>query len=294
MNPMLQKIEYDSDISFGIREEREAYSYNRWHYHPEIELTLIKKGSGTRLVGDSIESFSEGYLILLGANLPHFWRFGPDHFVRDKPSDIEAVSIYFKDDFWGRNFLSIPEMKNIKEVLLRAKRGIKIQGKAKEETAALMERMLAVKDADRVILLLQMLNILGDCPECPTLSIIGSADHTEYDHTDAISRIYSYTLTHFPEKIEMRKLSSIVNVSPHSFRRYFKSRTGKTYWQFLLDVRVGHACKLLMENKYTVSQICFSCGFNNLSNFNRRFKEKMGVTPSCYTKKKGTKRIEGD
>lgn len=294
MNPLLQKIENDVNNSFTISKGDKSYFYNRWHYHPEIELTLIKRGSGTRLVGDSVEPFSEGELVLIGPHLPHFWRFDTPHPARNKTTAPEAVSIHFKEDLWGPNFLAIPEMEHIKDLLSRAKRGIEFQGRTRNEAVAVVEKILAAEYADRIILLLQMLNLLVAAKEFRILSILGPVIPGEIEQVDGISRICSYTLTHFQEKMDIKKLSSIANVSPNSFRRYFKSRTLKTYWQFLLDIRIGHACKLVMENKYTISQICFSCGFNNLANFNRRFKDKMGVPPLVYAKMARSKAINSN
>lgn len=289
MNPLLQRIEYGANSSFSISREQSGCFYGRWHYHPEIELTLIKKGSGTRIIGDSIEPFSAGDLILIGAYLPHSWRLDARYQAKNSRLSPETVSVHFNEDVGGPGLLAIPEMKRIKDLLSRAKRGIKVPGRTRKAVAAIMEKMWSTTEADRVILLLQALNMLSTADECRVLSILGPVNPGEMEQTDAISRIYHYTLTHFHEKIDIKHLSAIANVSPHSFRRYFRSKTMKTYWQFLLDIRIGHACRLVMENKYTISQICFSCGFNNLSNFNRRFKEKMGVSPLAYARNSGAR-----
>lgn len=291
MNPLLQRIEYGVNSSFNISKGQDDSFYSRWHYHPEIELTLIKKGSGIRIIGDSIEPFSAGDLILVGAHLPHSWRLDAGHQDKNRPASLEALSVHFDEELWRPGFLSMPEMKQIKHLLSRAKRGIKVQGRTRKAVAVMMEKMLIETDADRIILLLQVFNILSTAEECRVLSILGPVSPDEMEQTDAISRIYHYTLTHFHEKIDIKHLSEIANISPNSFRRYFRSRTMKTYWQFLLDVRIGHACQLVIENKYTISQICFSCGFNNLANFNRRFKDKMGVPPLVYAKMARTKAI---
>lgn len=289
MNPLLQRIEYGANSSFRISREQNDCFYDRWHFHPEVELTLVKRGGGTRIIGDSIEPFSAGDLILIGANLPHSWRLDAGHRAKNSRLSPETVSVHFKDEAWGPGFLGMPEMKRIRDLLSRAKRGIKVLGRTRKAVAAILGKLLNATDADRVILLLQALNMLSTSEECRVLSILGPVSPGETEQTDAISRIYHYTLTHFHEKIDIKHLSAIANVSPNSFRRYFRSKTMKTYWQFLLDVRIGHACKLVMENKYTISQICFSCGFNNLSNFNRRFKEKMGVSPLAYARNSGAK-----
>jgi AraC-like DNA-binding protein len=284
MKPILRKIDTGYNYSFSVREDVGPYLYNHWHFHPEVELTLIRKGVGMRLVGDSMEPFSDGDLILLGSNLPHLWRSDPEYFDCNESLHVEAVAIHFMEDFWGSSFLELPELKGIKEVLYKAQRGIKVLGKTQQKISALMDRMPKAKDAERLTLLLNMLNKIYSSEEHQLLSSIGFDKAYDHGDTDNINKIYNYTLEHFQEKICIHELAAIAHVSPNSFCRYFKSRTMKTYWQFLLEVRIGYACKLLSENKISVSQICFSCGFNNLSNFNRQFKEKIGLTPSGYLK----------
>lgn len=284
MKPILRKIDAGYNYSFSIREDVGSYLYNHWHFHPEAELTLIRKGSGMRLVGDSMESFTDGDLILLGSNLPHLWRSDPEYFTNNENLHIEAVAIHFLENFWGENFLELPEMQKVKGILEQAKRGIKILGKARKTLIPLMEQMLTAREVNRITLLLQMLYLLSESNEFQLLSSIGFSKSYDRGYTDNINRIYNYTLEHFQEKICIRDLASLANVSPNSFCRYFKTRTMKTYWRFLLEVRIGYACKLLIENKTNISQICFSCGFNNLSNFNRHFKEMIGLTPKSYLK----------
>lgn len=292
MRPILRKIDTGYNYSFSVREDVGPYLYNHWHFHPETELTLIRKGNGIRLVGDSMEPFSDGDLILLGSNLPHLWRSDPEYFRGNEKLQVEAVAIHFMEDFWGPAFLELPELKSIKELLIKSQRGIKVLGRTQQKVSAMMERMLKAKNTERVTLLLNMLNVISLSEECQLLSSVGFGNAYDLGQTDNINRIYNYTLDHFHEKICLRELAAMANVSPHSFCRYFKSRTMKTYWQFLLEVRIGYACKLLIENKASISQICFSCGFNNLSNFNRQFRERTGLTPSHYLKEYHTKMME--
>lgn len=284
MKPILRKIDAGINYSFSIREDIGPYLYKYWHFHPETELTLIRKGTGMRLVGDSMEPFSDGDLILLGSDLPHLWRNNPAYFQKSPDLHVEAVAIHFIDNFWGKAFLELPEIKGIKEILIKAKRGIHIEGKTKQKIKHLMEACLNARNAERVTLLIKMLDILANSREYSLLSSIGFSKSYDLISTDNINAIYNYTLEHFQNKISIQEISTIANVSPNSFCRYFKSRTLKTYWQFLLEVRIGYACKLLIENEMSISQICYSCGFNNLSNFNRQFKLITNATPSQYQK----------
>jgi AraC-like DNA-binding protein len=254
MKPILRKVDTGYNYSFSVREDILPFLYNHWHIHPEIELTLIRKGAGIRLVGDSMEKFEDGDLVLLGSNLPHFWRSDAIYFQGEPGIHVEAIAIHFKEDFWGGPFLQLPEMKSVRALLDLAHRGLKITGHTKELVSEKMEMMLKAREIQRIELLLHMLHMVATSREFSLLSSQGFT--TSYDHTntDRINLIYTYTFTL------------------------------KTYWQFLLEVRIGNACKLLIENKMSVAQICYECGFNNLSNFNRHFKAMLNKTPLQYMK----------
>jgi AraC-like DNA-binding protein len=284
MRPILRKVDYGFNNSFSVREDIYPYLYNHWHYHPELELTYIRKGRGLRLVGDNMENFSDGDLILIGSNLPHVWRSHSDYFKGSPHLHVEAVAIQFREDFWGRDFLQLPEFAMIKELLYHAKRGIKINGKTAQKVIGKMEAILKVRGVQRIEYLISMLFAIAQSKEYSFLSSVGFGKSYNFVNSDKINLVYAWTFSNFQKKISIPEVAAAANISRHSFCRYFKSRTLKTYWQFLLEVRVGYACKLLIENEYSVSQICYASGFNNLSNFNRQFKMVTGKTPLQYLK----------
>ncbi|HVI45728.1 MAG TPA: AraC family transcriptional regulator [Chitinophaga sp.] len=284
MKPILRKVDTGHNYSFSVREDIYPYLYNHWHYHPEVELTLIRKGSGMRLVGDSMERFDDGDLILLGADLPHMWRSDDIYFQELPGLQIEAVAVHFKSDFWGPGFLDLPEMKQIKNLLTKARHGIRINGQTCELITARMEAILKASPTQRISSLLHMLDMIANSNEYSLLSSIGFTNSYNIVSTDNINKIYTYTFNNFQQKITLKEVAAAANISPNSFCRYFKSRTLKTYWQFLLEVRIGYACKLLIENNMGVSQVGYTCGFNNLSNFNRQFKGLTNKTPLQYVK----------
>ncbi|WP_353127000.1 AraC family transcriptional regulator [Parapedobacter pyrenivorans] len=284
MKPILRKIDPGTDYSFSVREDIHPYLYNHWHYHPEVELTFIRKGNGIRLVGDSMQPFEDGDLVLLGANVPHLWRSDSSYFKESSELTIEAIAIHFKVDFWGDLFLALPEMIPIKKLLEGAQRGMRITGRTHALVAAKMEEIIHMQGVTRIEQLLHMLNLIALPGECEPLSSTGFVQTYNANNTDRIDQIFNYTFTHFREPMSIEKVAGAVNLSPHSFCRYFKTRTLKTYWQFLLEVRIGHACKLLIENKWNISEVAFTSGFSNLSNFNRQFKAVMQLTPIQYIK----------
>ncbi|MFX1706821.1 AraC family transcriptional regulator [Chitinophaga sp. CC14] len=284
MKPILRKVDTGHNYSFSIREDIFPYLYNHWHYHPEIELTLIRKGSGMRLVGDSMERFEDGDLVLLGSELPHMWRSDAIYFQDQPGLQIEAIAIHFSDQFWGAGFLDLPELKAVKELLTKARHGIRIHGVTRELISREMENILKAGKVQRISSLLNILDTIAGSKDCTLLSSIGFASSYNIINTDNINKIYHYTFNNFRNKITLKEVAAAANVSPNSFCRYFKSRTLKTYWQFLMEVRIGYACKLLIENNLPMSQVGYTCGFNNLSNFNRQFKLLTQKTPLQYQK----------
>lgn len=284
MKPILRKIDTGHQHSFSVREDIYPFLYNHWHYHPEIELTLIRKGTGTRLVGSSIEQFTNGDLILLGSELPHLWRSDTQYFEGRRDLHIEAIAIHFKEDCWGNEFLKMPELKPVKTLLNLAKRGVKITGETRKQVLPRMEAMLHASEAQRVIGLIDILYLVASSVDYSFLSSTAFTKETDSPVNDKIDAIYNYTLSHFNRRITLQEIATAVDINAHSFCRYFKTRTQKTYWQFLLEVRVGHACKLLVERKMNIVDISQACGFNNLSNFNRQFKALIHLTPMQYAK----------
>lgn len=284
MKPILRKVDTGHNYSFSIREDIYPYLYNHWHYHPEIELTLIRKGSGIRLAGDSMERFEDGDLVLLGSDLPHMWRSDAIYFQDQPGLQIEAIAIHFGDHFWGPGFLDLPELKAVKELLTKARHGIRIHGITRELISREMENILKAGQVQRITSLLNILDTIAGSKDCTLLSSIGFANSYNIINTDNINKIYHYTFNNFRNKITLKEVAAAANVSPNSFCRYFKSRTLKTYWQFLMEVRIGYACKLLIENNLPMSQVGYTCGFNNLSNFNRQFKLLTQKTPLQYQK----------
>jgi AraC-like DNA-binding protein len=284
MKPTLLKVPTQIEYSFSIRKDIGKRFYHLWHYHPEAELTWIQQGRGTRLVGDRIENFREGDLILLGSQLPHMWRSDGIYYREDSEQKAEAVVLHFREDFLGSSFFQLPEMKILKDLLEKAKRGLKISGATQQEVSRYMSQLFDLEGIDRITVLLSILKTIALSKETEVLS--GASFHFSYDEVDTqrINQIYAYTLHHFGNPITIEEIAAVANISPHSFCRYFKAKTRKTFFQFLHEVRIGHACKLLIEDKLSISQICYESGFTNVAHFNRKFKEMIRTTPLQYKK----------
>ncbi|MBA4850689.1 AraC family transcriptional regulator [Emticicia sp. BO119] len=283
MQAILRKVNISTDYSFLSRKDELHYLYDKWHFHPELELTHIVHSKGTRFVGDSIEEFEEGDMVLLGAYLPHVWKNDASYF-NDNPSlKATAQVIQFLPDCFGKDFLNLKELENIKWLLEKAKRGLKISGHSKTEVLALFNKLFeSTNGVQRIVLLLQILEIIAMSDEVNFLSSEGFVESYHRFGADTINHIYEFTLSHFNRKILIEEAATIANMSVPNFCRYFKNRTQKTYIQFLTEVRIGYACRMLIENRKSIQQIAFDCGFYNLSNFNRSFRLLKKQKPTEY------------
>lgn len=282
MKPLLRKIDKGVSYSFSIREDISPYFDSRWYYHPEVELTYIRKGRGMRFIGDSIGRFESGDIYLMGSNLPHMWRSDDDYTQGDSDLQVETVVIHFNERFLGEDFLELPEMQSIKKLLLLAKRGIRITGYTNTLLRNKMETVLLAGGAYRVTGLINMLESIAVSQVYELLASIGFTQSEANFRSDYIKRIYEYTFDNFQDEISIKSVASVARISPNYFCRFFKSQTSKTYWQFLREVKIGYACKLIMDGKMTISEIGYECGFNNPSNFNRQFKAVVRKTPLEY------------
>jgi AraC-like DNA-binding protein len=275
MKPQLMKMATDPLLSFNVRHGNVSHFFSKWHYHTEIELLHMRKGESTQFIGDHI---SKGDILLIGSNVPHYWRCDESYFENNPALKAEATVAHFLQNFWGTQFLDLHVNKHIKELLLTANCGVKITGETSFKIAKILQKLLVVKTTERIILLMQALHIIAISKDIECLSTAGFQNTYTESETERINDIYNYTINNFDKKISPEEIARIAHISPNSFCRYFKSQTRKTYSQFLMEIKIGNACKLLIENKKSISSICYESGFNNFSNFNRYFKNiKLGV-----------------
>ncbi len=283
MRPQLLKISKGPGHSFSVRQDLYPIN-NRWHYHGEVELIHLKKGEGTQFVGDNISRFKSGDVIIVGSNLPHYWRFDDIYYEEDSKVKADVRVAHFQEKFWGEQFLDLPENLSIRNALEKSKRGIRISGKTKQFVANILESLMKAEGHHRVVLLMEALSAIGSCSNLTYLSSIGFKQDLVEAENDRINTIYDYSIRNFRNKIQLEEIAAMANISPNSFCRYFKSRTRKTFSQFLIELRVGHACKLLIENNLSIKQICYESGFNNFTSFHKYFKMITGKSPLTYQK----------
>ena len=251
---------------------------NIWHYHPEIELVYINGGAGKRRIGSHISYYTDGDLILIGSNLPHCGF--TDKFTGNK----NEILVQMKADFLGESFFNIPEMKKIQNLLEVAKGGIAFSGITKQILGDKMEDLDYQNDFERILSILHILNELALSDEFKVLNAEGFSLETEVKDNDRINIIFNFVKNNFQEDIPLAEIADMVSMTVPSFCRYFKKITNKTFVQFVNERRLVHASKLLTEQPMSITEVCFECGFNNFSHFNKSFKAFTGQNPSDYRK----------
>lgn len=251
-----------------------------WHYHPECEITLVIKGGTERLVGNNISPIEPGDLVFLGANVPHDYRNLPARGAT--PTEVEAIVVQFMPQLPGHeDWMQRSSMIPVRRLFQRADQGLEITGITRLTATRIIHEMLQVHGMKRVILLLQLIDLLSNSEE---LKEISSAvlPQPRPGVSDRIGTACEYIASHLPEPIYVEDLAAIVGLGKSAFSRLFKKSTGRTVPQYVNELRIARACLLLAETDLTVSQIAMDCGFVSPAHFQRQFREHQHCVPLAY------------
>lgn len=285
MKAHFHKVPIESATSFNIRYDQKPNFGTLWHYHPELELHYIIKGEGTKYIGDSVSNFSAGDMVLLGENLPHTWRCKEEYFKEVPLMEVGAYVLQFPPTCFGAEFLKLPEAQAIPSLFEKAKQGLIITGKTKLKLSEKLQQLEQASSLKRIIILLEIFEILSETEEFSTISPGYAFSHlTNLSEMHRLEKIYSHVLANYGNEINLSEIADLANLSPSAFCRYFKTMTNKTFFGFVIEIRISNACRALIENKQSTQMICFECGFNTLSNFYRHFNKVTGMTPFTYKK----------
>ncbi len=278
------RIPKTEQTSFRVQVDDEPYFYDRLHYHPEWQITVILRGTGTLFVGDGINRFQAGDVFAVGSNVPHLLRSDALYYQSASPG-VYAISLFFEQNSFGKGFFDIPEMQHIADFLSATSRGVRVLGNAVAELQELMINIVTENSFQRLQSLLEILNTFAEAQEFEYLSNSSFTEAQKETDGARLNEVLEFTLTHYQRPIQLEEAAQVASLSVPAFCRYFKLRTRKSYIQFLNELRVSAACKLLAEREANISEICYEVGFNNLSNFNRQFKRVTGFTPSAYLRR---------
>lgn len=290
MKPELHKLPLIRDTSFLYNNWNCDYFDKPWHFHEEYELVAIDKSKGTKFIGDSVSEFKEGELLLIGPRIPHFFRNNEEYYKKNGKLEASSTFIHFTQGFLGKNFFDIPEMKLVQQLLNSSRFALEIHGDIKIYIIDKLHRMQKESAPQRLVSLLDILVKLSESKEIVPLL---SAEYEESQQHDIgnpkdasrINSIFDYIMKNFHREIYVHEIADKLHMSAASFSRYFKHHTRKTFSDYVTEVRISHACKLLMRDDQSISQICFDSGFENLSNFYKHFRRITGVIPKEYRRR---------
>ncbi|MCW0483977.1 AraC family transcriptional regulator [Gaoshiqia sediminis] len=282
MKIMHEQVNFKGANSFNIKWDEFPHFTFPWHFHAGYELVYVIKSYGKRFVADHVEAFSDGDLVLLGPNLPHFWKNDEAFFNHDPRYKVNAIVIHFPPDFFEHQLKNYTEFLPINELLKRALRGVCFHEQVSNSIGKELRKLLRLKGVEKI---LQLLRILDKLARTKNYKLLASETYCPDLHdwsSNRLEKVMHLINSSYRQPLKLEQVASHIGMNPTAFCRYFKEKTGKPFIGFVNDMRIGYACKLLLEGRQNVSQICFESGFNNLSNFNRCFKKKTGFAPVHY------------
>ncbi|MFK8010043.1 MAG: AraC family transcriptional regulator [Saprospiraceae bacterium] len=281
------KVPVSEETSFRVQVDRMRHFYDKFHHHQEVQITWIQKSHGSLLMGNAIATFEENDLLVIGSNVPHSFQNDEIFYKKNKNLSAEATSILFDKNAFGKSFFDLPEMKNIKHFIKNADKGYRINGKTKEEIITQLKLIEGKNGLERFLILIKILNQLSISKEVEFLSNLSFFGNPTSSESKKLETVFQYILDHHQRTIKLEEVAKVANLSVSAFCRFFKLRTRKTFSQFVNEFRISVACKKLLLDDFSISEICYQVGFTNLSNFNRQFKKITGFTPSQYVVKHG-------
>ncbi len=290
MKPLYQELPFPIDSHIHYYVEDLPHFIVPWHFHPAIEIMYIKSGTGTRFVGDHIEGYTEGDICMIGPKLPHEWRNDDIFFNKDSGLRATCICLFFKREILEPNLIRLPEMNNIRNLIEHSRRGLKFTGNTRHKIGEMIRNSFSGKGINKITDLLNILEVMAISDEYEILASVGFTESVYSDDFNRFNKVYKYLVQNFTTPdVKLEDVSALIGLTPTAFCRYFKKRTKKTFVEYLNDMRLGHAKKLLIEGKMKISTVSLESGFNNLSNFINQFKRSTNMLPSDYQKEYGNK-----
>ena len=266
--------------SFNLKKTLLTPETYKIHSHINFELNYIVSGWGTRIIGDNIESFVSGDLVLIGPDLPHCWE------VKGVAQGAvpECITIHFHENFLGQKLVNSPELEPMYDLFKQSILGIQFFGEEVFDVSYVLNKMLNANALRKLIFLLEIFEILIRTNDRRVLARPGYVNDVNNSDNKRLKLVYEFLMVNFSKKIKLEEVAQLCCMSPSAFCRFFDRATGKTLFEYLKEVRIGYACKLFQNSGLNVSDICYQTGFNNLAHFNNQFKEICGLTPGQYKK----------
>jgi AraC-like DNA-binding protein len=277
MKTLIQKIHVEEENSFACRLYRTPHFETNWHKHDEYELILITEGHGTALVGDYVGDYKPGDIYFLGSGLPHWFRKSQQNMTGS------AIVLHFLKDFWGDSFLQLPEMKAVHRLLESDNNGIQLQKTLQKNIAALIPQLVKANGLHRIHLLLATLQQMSESKQFRVITKSFDSSSSSKENS-VIEKIFTYSFKHFLDPVTLTEVAAVAGMTIPTFCRFFKRNVKKSYFDFLKELRIGHACKLLRETNDPILDICYGSGYNSWAHFSKQFRQVKEMSPGSYRK----------
>lgn len=283
MKPALEHLPKEKDHSFVVKFFDYNYYPTPWHYHPEYEIVLVTESTGKRFIGDHIADFQPGNLAFLGPNIPHTYRNDDKYYQDDSELRAKSIVIHFTEASLGTDFLALPEARTITKLFERSLYGLDINGETNQRVSKKLYDIVSLSGLRRWLCLV---DIFIDIAESKTTSPITQTPQIGYNEKESkrLCNVFDWITANFEKEISLSEAAHIAQMNENAFSRFFSSRTRKTFSGFVQELRLQKAAKLLVDNDMTVTEVCYECGYNNVSNFNRQFLNHYQMNPMKYRK----------
>ena len=280
MKPLYQRLGPNvAEEGFVLKTIRARSFECPWHAHPELELILVLESNGYRVVGDNVAEIKSGDVVLVGSDLPHIWKNDPHgagtHFVH-------AILLQFEPQFLPDSLLQFPALAHIRRLLERAKRGLHFVGGTQDKIVDLMIEMQEMEPYQQLLQLMKILGILADSPDARELASAGLIPKAVHYDQERMNRVFEFISAHLDQCLRLKDAAKVINLGESAFSRFFRLHAGRTFPSFVNELRVGRACRLLVETDKPNIEISYQCGFSNLSNFNRQFLRTKQLSPTIF------------
>jgi len=279
------KITSYQNSSISVISREDSFFQAPFHSHPELELVYIKESYGKRIIGNSVAQFTAGDMVFLGSDIPHVWLNDEIYYQGISTLKAKAIVVYFSKEIFGPVFYELKETQKINSLFNQAVRGLAISGKTNELIAKKLEKLVLKKNFEIIVGLFEILSILSESKDISYVNNEVYNPINDQIKSDKISDVFDYIKDNFNHDISLIEIAKIAHLTPTSFCRMFKIKTKKSFVEYLNEIRVSNACKLLLETEMGISEIAYACGYKTASNFNQLFKKLTGTTPKEYRKK---------
>lgn len=280
-----RKRSFDDVSAFLYRFAEVPYTYDKFHYHREFELHYTIKNNGVRYIGDNVEKFKEGDLVLVGPYLPHFWQSDEEYYKGNKALIAQVITLHFNKDFLGDKFIKLPDFKVLRDMLSRAVYGIHFWGSDAELIREKLIQLNSLTGWRRTHSMIEILCRMAESVNYNLLASRGFVEHRDDQEYNKIISIIDYITANHYKSLTLEEVAEKANMNASAFCRYFKKATSKTFSEVLNEIRIGYACKTIIHTNRSISEIGYECGYSSISYFNRVFKQIKKMTPQEFKSK---------